>query len=143
MKDNQLLILLGLGAAAYFISNKSANSDTDFAPITAGTVSPLGHTVTETINSPAEGVDYINRTFFQQPKLITMANRKSTQGSYRIMQARPGGGWEQVGASNVKLNPRKESVKTVKDMMDTVAAKKPRSAAGNPAPWNKKYGGKK
>jgi hypothetical protein len=67
MKTSTGIILLAAAGAAYLMLRKDGNGggsmphSDNFNPISAGTVTPTGNTITEPINSPREGVDYINK----------------------------------------------------------------------------------
>lgn len=130
------IALVGLGALGIYLLTKQRNAGGDssgdalgsaFTPIAAGTVTPAGNTITQPITSTQQGVDYINTRIFGRQQFYSLPNPRSTIGSVAILAPRAGGGYTQVGASNVTLH---DNPKYKPSVMKPVQ---------NSAPWNKYY----
>jgi hypothetical protein len=132
MKTNDLLLLAGLAGLAYYFKKDKSSSDTSIEgsgvssapvswqnPIEAGTTTPSGNTITETITSPKQGVQYINNKYTNAQNRIAVSydnvpvnlpgnaslpgNLRTTINKNQLLQKRSGGGYKVVGARNITL----------------------------------------
>jgi len=129
--ENILIVAAAGLATYFLLKNKNNNPDaepvTNTVSIAPGYVTPAGNVIPQSITSPAEGVKYINDSILNQkrnearnnivtiqpvnnylpdssyvpPNVALSVPSGASSGSRRILAPAKGGGYVQVGASNI------------------------------------------